>query len=318
MGTFTRARSSRQRRHPASRSESHRRDKKEAEARGESLVVRVPAPAHPCADRPFVAMGLEGHEFTFDGARWSRCEGPEEFADHLELEGERRASFVDETRRRGVAVKMKRKVGTPIEVLTTTFPPWVSEWVAAELRSGRDPRPQLARIRSAWMGKVMDRLQGERFLLGYAFHADTDDLHFDVCVSRQDGKGGRIGAAGLGLVGPWCVGVDRQLRAGAEIAPLKRSQLSRSVANFRRREGASAVPLDVQFARDLDSAADDVIGPALSLFKTAYAKQVPFLEQQHAQASLDALDAARDQIETALPRSRRQTPPPPPSHEIEM
>lgn len=282
------------------------------------MVVRVPAPAHPRADRPFMAMGLEGHEFTYDGTRWSRCHKPEEFADYLETESHRRSFFVDETQRRGVAVKMKRKVGTPIEVLTTTFPPWLSEWVAAELRAGRDPRPQLAKLRSTWIGMVMERLHGERFLLGFAFHADTDDLHFDVCVSRQDGKGGRIGEAGLGLVGPWCVGVDRQLQAGADIAPLKRSQLSRSVGNFRRREGADAVPLDVQFARDLDGAADDVIGPALSLFKTAYARQVPALERQHAQAALDALDCARDQILSALPKSRRQAPQPPPIHEIEI
>ncbi|MEJ1973543.1 MAG: hypothetical protein WDM96_14095 [Lacunisphaera sp.] len=263
-------------------------------------------------------MGLEGHEFTFDGSRWARCSSPEGFADYLEAEGDRRSTFIDETQRRGVAVKMKRKAGTPIEVLTTTFPPWLSEWVATELRAGRDPRTQLAKIRSAWMGKVFERLQGERFLLGYAFHADTDDLHFDVCVSRQDGKGGRVGDAGLGLVGPWCVGVDRQLRAGAEIAPIKRSQLLRSVANFRHREGADAVPVDVQFARDLDGAADEVIGPALSFFKTAYGKQVPLLEQQHAQAELDVLDAARGRITAAMPATSRQRPPPPPSHEIEM
>jgi hypothetical protein len=263
-------------------------------------------------------MGIEGHEQTFDGMRWSRCRGPEEFADYLEEESQRRSTFVDETQRRGKRVLMKRKARTPLEILTTTFPPWLSEWVAAELRAGRDPRPNLAKIRSTWMGKVVDRLQGERFLLGYAFHADTDDLHFDVCVSRQDGKGGRIGAAGLGLVGPWCVGVDRQLRAGAQIAPIKRSQLSRSVANFRRREGADAVPLDVQFARELDATADDVIGPALSLFKAAYANLVPLLEQQHAQAELEALDAARERVVSALPASRHQPSTPPPSHEIEL
>jgi hypothetical protein len=273
------------------------------------VVVRVEAPVRPGPRRQFSELGLEGHEMTYDGLRWARAADPEAFADYVQDEGDRRAAFIDETQRRGKVVRMKRTAGTPIEIITTSFPPWLSEWVASELRTGRNPRPQIARVRAAWARGALDLLDGQRYVLGFAFHADTDDLHLDLCVSRQDGNGGRIGKSGLGLVGPWCTAVDRQVRAGAEISQLKRTQLGRSVANFRRREGQDAVPLDVRLARILDAAADHIVGPILSLFKTAYATSVPTLERLHAEAELAALDAARERVARGM-HSRRNDPAP--------
>lgn len=200
------------------------------------------------------------------------------------------------TQRHGRPVKMKRKAGTPIEVLTTTFPPWLSDWTLAEFEAGRDPRPFLADIRNEWIARALARLDGQRFILGTAFHADTDDLHFDICTSRQDGTGGRIGEAGLRLVGPWCIGTDRQIRAGAQISQKKETQLSRSVANFRHRYGANSVPLDIELARDLDEAAAGIIGPSLDAFRVAYAERVPAVERANEAAELAAIEAARAKI----------------------
>lgn len=307
MSTRSLLRTKRQRRHPASRSKSHRVDKLQGEARQRTVWVGVDAPERPSRRRCFT--GLDGHEYTLDGATWSRCNGPEDFADHIEEQSDLRSWYKKKTTRNGVPVDMKRRVDAPIEVLTTTFEPALSDWTAAELVVGRNPRPKLAAIRNLWLRVVQASLAGQRYLLGYAFHADTDDLHFDLVCSRQDGKGGRIGKPGLGLVGPWCVGTDRQVRVGATISEEKRSQLHRSAANFRHRYGTDAKPLDVTFARALDEAAETVLGEALTPFRTAYAASVPAMERKHAEAQLAKLDAARNKL-------LQQVAPPAPEPEI--
>jgi len=306
MSTYTRPKTRRQLRHPASRSKSHRLDKQQGDARRQTEWIGLDAPERPSPARSFT--GLTGHEYTFADGQWRRCDGPEEFADYLETQRMLRSWFRDRTQRQGVPVTMRREVKHPLDFATTTFPPWLSDWTAAEIAAGRDPRPKLAAIRHAWLPGAQKMFEGERFVLGYAFHADTDDLHFDLALSRQDGEGGRIGATGLHLVGPWCVGVDRQIRAGADVRAEKRSQMRRSVANFRRRYGEDAVPLDVTLARALDAAADTVLGAELTPYREAYARRVPELERQHAAAELAKVDAAQAQL--------RQWSAPAPSPEI--
>lgn len=312
MSTHTRARSRRQLRHPASRSRSHRRDKDQGEARQKTAWIGVEAPQHPSPERSFGP--LQGHEYTCDGETWKRCIGPEEFADFMERQAALRGWYRTETTRKGVVVAMKRPA-TAVEILTTVFAPWFSDWTAAEIAAKRDPRKKLAAVRNRWLETVREKFGGVRYLLGYAFHADTDDLHFDLALSRQDGTGGRIGEAGLGLVGPWCVGTDRQQRAGAEISADKRRQMRRSVANFRHREGKNAVPLDIALARALDEAAEEVIGPELLSFREAYAKRVPELERRHTLAKLAALRAAEEKLRESLAPS---APEPEPEPEREM
>jgi hypothetical protein len=294
MSTHSRPKTRRQLRHPASRSKSHQRDKREGEARRKTAWLGVKAPPRPSPRRSF--PGLDGHEYRFDGQRWHRCHGPEEFADYLEEEARRRSYYMSRTTRKGVAVDMKRPVATPLEIQTTTLPPWVSDWLAAEIAAGRDPRPQLIGIRNRWLAAAQRALDGQRHVLGYAWHVDTDDPHLDLVLSRQDGRGGRIGETGLGLVGPWLVGCDRQQRAGAKINADKQRQVKRSIANFRHRYGEKAKPLDITLARALDAAAEEVIGPALRPYREAYAARVPELERQHAEAQLSALQAAEKKL----------------------
>ena len=301
MSTYSRPRTKRQFRHPSSRSKSHRLDKQEGEVRQRTVWVGMDAPERPCPKRTF--PGLQGHEYTYDGTQWRRCEGPEEFADYIEAQAEFRSSYKKRTTRKGVEVEMKRPVATPIEVLTTTCSPWLSQWTAAEIAASRDPRPSLAAIRNEWLQSTQKSLAGQRYLLGYAFHADTDDLHFDLIYSRQDGKGGRIGKAGLGLVGPWCTAVDRQTRAGADISGQKRDQLRRSAANFRHRSGEDAIPLDVTLARSLDAATETVLGAVIVPFKAAYAANVPLLERQHIEAKLASMEAVRERLLKQVPKA---------------
>lgn len=262
------------------------------------MWLGVDAPPQPSPHRSF--PGLDGHEYRFDGTQWRRCHGPEEFADYLEAEARRRNYYISQTTRKGVAVTMRRPVATPLEIQTTTLPPWVSDWLAAEIAAGRDPRPQLIGIRDRWLVAALRALDGLRAVAGYAWHCDTDDPHFDLVLSRQDGNGGRIGGPGLRLVGPWLVGCDRQQRAGAKIHPDKQRQVKRSVASFRHRYGERAMPLDISLARALDAAAEEVIGPALQTYREAYAARVPELERQHAEAQLSTLQAIDGKLRERL------------------
>jgi hypothetical protein len=301
MSTYTKATSRKKQRHPASRDESHRLDKAQGEARRRTTFVPVETPERPSPQRSF--GDLTGHEYIHDGPTWRRCEAPEEFADYLEAEAKRRNWFLDKTQRRGVAVEMKRRA-TALEVVTTTCPPWLSDWLAAQFAQKKNPRPQLSAIRNRWLGAAVKLLSDARAVLGYAFHADTDDPHFDLVLSRQDGVGGRIGQPGLRQVGPWSTSVDRQLRCGAEISAEKRDRMRRGVANFRRRYGEDAKPLDVLLARTLDAAAAVVLGAELTPYREAYAKSVPELERQHAAAQLAVLEAAKKKLlEHTVPQS---------------
>lgn len=294
MPTHTRPKTKAQFHHPGSRDPSHKRDKTQGEARRETAWLGVEAPERPSPRRSF--PGLDGHEYRHDGEHWQRCPDPEEFGDYLEEEAKRRSHYMSVTSRKGVAVEMRRPVKTPLEVQTTTFAPWLSDWLATEIAADRDPKPKLASIRNSWLKSARMVLEGRRHLLGYAFHCDTDDPHFDLILSRQNGEGGRIGKPGLNLVGPWCCGVDRQVRSGATIHAEKRNQLSRAVANFRHRYGADAKPLDVTLARALDAAADSVLGEELRPFREAYARRVPTLERQHAAAQLAVVEAAKERL----------------------
>lgn len=291
---MTKAKTKAQFRHPGSRSVSHQRDKEQGEARRETAWLGVDAPTRPSPRRSF--PGLEGHEYRHDGQHWQRCPGAEEFADYLEEEGKRRAWYMSRTTRKGAVIDMRRPVDSPLVFLTTTLAPWESDWLAAEIVAGRDPRPKLALIRNQWLTAAQQALKGQRHLLGYAFHCDTDDPHFDLILSRQDGEGGRIGKPGLLLTGPWTVGVDRQVRSGAIIHAEKRNQLRRAVGNFRHRYGQDAVPLDITLARALDTAADDVLGDELRPFREAYARRVPELERKHAVAQLEVVEAAKERL----------------------
>jgi hypothetical protein len=318
MPIHTRAKTKSQQRHAASRSQSHRQDKAQGEARRQTAWIGVEAPARPSPRRSFGPL-LQGHEYRRDGEHWRRCQDPEEFADYIEAEAARRAWYLSRTTRRGVAVTMKRPVATPVTVQTTTFAPWLSDWTAAQVAAGHDPRPQLAGIRNGWLRTAETALAGRRHVLGYAFHADTDDLHFDLLLTREDGEGGRIGEPGLKLVGPWCVAVDRQVRSGAELHPEKREQLQRSVANFRHRYGDTAKPLDVVLARALDTAADEILGEELAPYRLAYARRVPELERLHAQAALAAVNAASARLrERATPRPLARRPAPVPTPEPDL
>jgi hypothetical protein len=297
MSTHIRAKTDRQLEHSGSRGKSHLRDKAEGERRRRVKSLCYPAAQHPNEDRPFHEY-IDGHEQKHDpdtGA-WTRCVDPEEYPKYLLAQNRVRSRFKDSTIRKGKPISMLRKAATPIEILVTTFPPWLSDWALAEFKAKRDPRPFLAKIRNCWIPRALSRLAGIRYLVGYSFHCDTDDLHFDLAVSRQDGKGGRIGRAGLGLVGPWATATDRQVRAGATISPNKASRLSRDVANFRHRYSDGRVPLDVMLARDLDEVADNVLGAQLNPWKEAYAAKVPELERAHLAAELSAIDAIRAKI----------------------
>lgn len=232
MSTYTRAKTRRQQRHPASRSRSHKADKAGAERRKAVEFLPIPAPQYSVAGPTFEQLGMSGYELIYDGFRWHGCADPEAFGDYLEAESRRRNWFFDVVKRGEKRARMRRKTATPIEVLTTPFCPGMRAWCAAELERGADPRWHLSAVRNRWLQTVVPMLESQRFLLGMACHYDTPTPHVEVICSRQSGVGERIGRAGLGLVGPWVVSVDRQLRFGAAISEIKRERLAKDFANF--------------------------------------------------------------------------------------
>ena len=201
-----------------------------------------------------------------------------------------------------------------------TFSPWLNDWTEAELKAQRDPRQALAQIRNRLMEAAQKLLAGERALLAVAVHCDTSDIHVDVVCSRYLGDGERIGKNGLNLVGPFCCGTDRQMRAGAKISAEKSSQMRRAVSNFRRRHGPDAIPMDIQFSRILDQAAEEIIGPELLPYREAYARKVPELERAHKRAQLSVIQDAEGKLRESLEREplpeTKPIPEPRPAPEI--
>jgi hypothetical protein len=243
----------------------------------------------------------------FANGGWTRCADPEQYANYLEAEARRRNWFLDDASRHGKKIKMRRRVAIPIDIITVDFAPWLSDWILRQLMQGGDIRQKLEAIRNELQKAAIQKLTGKRYLLGDALHADTDDLHADFAVSRQDGLGGRVGIAGLRLAGPWWVGVDRQIRAGAVISPDKAAMLERASANFQRRYPGES-PLDIGLARALDAAADQVVGARLVPFKEDYARRVPQLEEEHIKAKLREAKAAVRALEEMLMRHRQNAP----------
>jgi len=302
MSTFTKARTRRQQRHTDSLSKSHMEDKRAAESRRNVEWIAIPAPQYPGKKRDFQQLGLTGHAYKHCNGKWIRCEKPEEYADYIQIQSKKRDTYLDHTTRKGIPVTMKRRVKAPIEILVVPFAPYLTEYVHDELMAGRDPRPYLVQIRNLWLKGALKLFLAKRDIVGYSLHADTNWLHFDLALCRQDLGGHRIGKSGLMLAGPWNVGVDRQIRCGAKIASDKKVLFGGNVRRFRARYGAEAKPTDVILARMLDSAADEVLGPRIQRHKLAYANSVPQLEAMHRAAQLDRINSAKSILERNIPQ----------------
>jgi hypothetical protein len=297
MGTYIRAKTKRQRAHMGSRSKGHAADKAAGEIRAKFGYVRVDAAPRPSPVRDLTSLG--GSEYKHEGGKWVRLNDPEELSAWLDLADARLNWYNRDTTRNGKPVRMRTPVATPVAIFTINSAPWLSDWIADKLKKN-DPRPALCQIRDRLVAKVTARLDRRRYILAFAIHSDTSDLHFDFAISRQDGSGGRLADRnGLDFSGPWLVGTQRQVDAGATISSVKLKQLERDMANHRQRYGTNAVPLDVQFARDLDAIAAEVIGPELAAYRAAYARSVPELERAHATADLAELDQARSKLAEA-------------------
>jgi hypothetical protein len=147
------------------------------------------------------------------------------------------------------------------------------------------------------MKVVAEMVSHQRHWIGVSCHTDTSDLHVDLLLSRYDGKGGKIGKPGLQLSGPWVVGVDRQLRAGAAIASYKRRQFRANLSKHQQRYGDDAVPLDVALSRALDECAEMEM-PELARYRADYARRVPELEHAHLKQRAENARRAAERLES--------------------
>lgn len=288
---FTRIRTETQARHVGSRSKTHEVDKARGEARRERTYISVPAEPRPSPERTF--EGVSGAEAILDPdtGKWRICRDREELGDYLVAQSARLSRYQAWTSRHGQRELMTRRDLNPLTVHTVSWHPAVSQMISDLLARG-EGRDLPNRIFLRWMFQTPSLFAGQRRVVATSMHLDTDDGHIDTVVTRN-GVNGRIGTAGLGLVGPYCVAVDRQLRGHAKIGATKRARFERAMANFERREGPNSIPFDIQLARMMDQICDEVLGPAVGPYVDAYIGSVPTMERAHAMAALREIDAAR-------------------------
>lgn len=296
---YTRIRTETQALHVGSRSASHERDKAKGDARRQYKFLAVETETRPSRERSFPRVtGVEAIH-NLETGRWSLCKGPDDLGTHLVRESASRARYQAWTKRNGHPELMSRVDPAPLSVHTTSLHPAACDLIADILVGDQGGQDLPQRIFAKFVDRARHLFTDRRYLIGAALHADTDDLHIDL-VTARNGHAGRLGKAGLGLVGSWCVAVDRQLRAGAKINALKKAQFDRSLANFRRREGADAIPLDILLARTMDAVSAEVLGDQLQPYIARYAQVVPRLEREHTVAALRELDAARQKLIASL------------------
>jgi hypothetical protein len=309
MSTFTRARTKAQQGHPGSRSDSHKRDKKQAEARKGVTYVAIPTPEKEHPLPTLESLRLEGSERIARGDTNIECSHPEQFSDYNRAMAKDCGWFYQHRLKRGKMTWVRRVDPTPILVLTITASPWLNMWIHDQLAAGKDVQAVLKELWARFRVRAKEILRGdrERYILGDAIHCDTSVFHGDLVLTRQvDGQ--RVGKAGLDLAGPWLVGCDRQLRAGATISPEKRRQFDRSAQSHFRRHGRNSKPCDVLLARAMDRVAEEVIGPALASYKATYAAGVPAQEQRNAMVKLAQLDTARSKLVSSISAPNPSTP----------
>lgn len=294
MSTHTRAgsKSKHKLRHPGARGKYHAEDKRQADARRGIFVV-LPAAAKD--NRPSLeSRGMRSSERIHRGGWITECQGEEEFGNYIEHEaGERNWAYCERSKR-GKIVTERILTPTAVEILVVPFAPWVTAFIEAKLAAGEDANTLALKIWALFCTYAKVLLVGdhERYFLGEALHMDTANAHGDLVLSRQE-DGMRVGRAGLALGGPWLVGTDRQLRAGATISPKKQKHFDQDIQKHFRRHGRNSRPFDILLARALDRAADEVIGPELVRYRTAYAASVPAREQRAIDTKLARLEAAK-------------------------
>lgn len=291
---LTRIRTDTAARHVSSRSASHIRDKAQGDARREYKFVAVETETRPSRERTFPGVGGIEAIRDLETGHWRGCKGPDDLGNYLVRESAARTRYQAMTNRHGHPEMMTRRDPNPIAVHTTSWHPAVSDMIADKLARG-EGREMPKEIFIKWAARVPILFAEQRVVLACALHLDTGDGHIDTAVARNTPTG-RIGKAGLGLVGSWAVAVDRQLRCGAKINQQKRAQFARAMANFHRREGADTIPFDVQLARLMDTICDEVCGPGVNPYVARYAEEIPQMERAHALAALRELDAARAKL----------------------
>lgn len=298
MSTYTRAssKSKRKLRHSAARGRSHAEDKRQGDARRGIFVV-IPQPTTKNHRPTLETRGMRSSERIHRGGQIIECDGKEEFADYIEGEAGQRNWAYQHRLKLGKPVTVRIPVPTAVEVVVVSFSPWASAYIEDMLAAGGDANGLAMKAWSLFCTYAKSILVGdwERYFLGEALHANTHVLHGDLLLSRQE-DGMRVGRAGFTRSGPWFVGVDRQLRAGAVINPKKQRQYRRSAQEHFRRHGKDSRPCDVLLARALDKACEQTMGPELARFRAAYAASVPARELAATKAQLDRLEAAKDAL----------------------
>lgn len=288
---FTHAHTTRQLLHIGSRSAPHIKDKQDGERRRQTRFVQVKRSDTPSPSRNF--QGLHGFEAIHNpSGSWTECQDPNQLGRYLCRQRKLRRRYRAQGKRRGRPALVTRYIRTPIKVHTVSAHPAVSDYFARAIAAGDDVEHTFRAVVRRFVSRAKTMFEGRRYLLAIAAHTDTSDLHVDLVVSTNCPEGGRL-SGGLGQVGPWCVGVDRQLASRAQINPRKLAQYKRSVANFRHRHGETATPFDVQLARAFDEAAGAILGEQLRPYIDAYAASVPAQERAHARAALDEIDRVR-------------------------
>ncbi len=294
--------------HVASRSESHRHDKAQGDFRRAFTYFAVESEPRPSQLRPEL-RGLAAFELTAPSpGKWDVCKGPEDLGRFLIDESKRRAPYRATVARAGRTTTMRRVDNHPLAIMTVSLHPAANDCIAAKIRRDglRAGQASLNQIVCRFVPAAERAVAGRRYVIAAAAHTDTDDLHVDLVLARNNGEpGGRLGG-GLSTVGPWTVGARRQMIVGAKIGTEKLRMVTQNLNRFWDKYGASAVALDVRLADAMDAAATEVLGEELKEFKQSWVLWIPEAEKGHLLAALREIDSAREKCLKSLGAEARE------------
>jgi hypothetical protein len=288
---FTRVRSKASALHVSVLSPGHKRDKAQGDERRQFKYVAVKSSLRPGGVRTYPGVAAFEAIASEEGAKWTPCKGVDELGQHLDRERLARRRYYAPVNRRGRVELMARIDATPVTVHTISFSPAQCDLIS-DLNAKGEGHDLPRKILAQFVKMAMPLLAGKRVPLGIALHQDTGTLHCDLALTRHTSNG-RIGKAGLGLIGPHGCAVDRQIRSGAIISRAKRAEHESALANLRRRPGAEEVPFDIALARAFDDAAAKVLGSQLAPYVARYADSVPAMEREQLLATLAEVEAVR-------------------------
>lgn len=212
--------------------------------------------------------------YVFEGGEMIEISDPIEYATRVQQKASKLTTYRlmrdDDTPR-------IEHTSKPLLKVLLTLPPWFSLYLSDRVKLGDDPRA-LSNLMVQVLAVGLDeaaRLTGYR-KVSLTSHTDTRSGHGEPNLTRYlpadpDPQPPCAGTV-LGLVGLHAVGVDRQIRVGANVAPASLAHYESNLAKYRDRHGETALPTDIAVARAIDDRVDRLLKDDITPYKRAYVR----------------------------------------------